>query len=243
MRILICDDEKQYADAIRAAICRWMDQRGSSVAQLDVYSSSEEALGSLNDKAAYDVAFLDIQFPGEISGLQLARELRERNEQMTIVFISNYEEYAVDGYRVNALRFFYKPVSDVQIFECLDIAYRQWRLMVNAYLLAENNQQLCRVPYRSILYIESRAHYVYIRSISGEDSEIVVRKKLSEIMRNLPDEMFVQCHRSFAVNLLFIQKISRSQITLTEGTTIPISARCKEHVWARFKHFFQGDAL
>ena len=132
MKVLICDDERQYSDAINAAIQRWQMQQPSSIVSVDTYNSSEDMLESLKCKTIYDLAFLDIQFPGEMNGLQVARELRLLNEQMVIVFISNYEEYAIDGYRVNALRFFYKPITDEQIFECLDLSYHQWQLMVDA---------------------------------------------------------------------------------------------------------------
>ena len=243
MRILICDDEKQYSEAIEAAISRWARQRSVSVLHIDTYTSSEDMLDSLRNKVVYDIAFLDIQFPGEMNGLQAARELRSLNEQMIIVFISNYEEYAVDGYKVNALRFFYKPVLDDQVFECMDIAYRQWRLLMDTYLLVENKQQIYRIPYRSILYIESQAHYISIHSVHEDQNGITVRKKLAEIMNALPVEMFVQCHRSFLVNLIFVQKITGKQIVLTDGTEIPMSPRNKDDVLTRFKYFFQGGAL
>jgi len=243
MRILICDDEKQSSDAIHAAIGRWATHNSTSSFQIDTYASSEDMLDSLRNKIVYDIAFLDIRFPGEMNGLQLASELRALNEQMIVVFISNYEEYAIDGYKVNALRFFYKPISDSQIFECLDIAYRQWKLLINKYLLVESKQQLCRMPYRSILYLESQSHYVCIHSVSNTIKEVIVRKRLAELIEDLPTEMFVQCHRSFVINLLFVQKISRKQITLTDGTEIPISPRNRDRVLLKFKYFFQGGPL
>lgn len=243
MRILICDDEKQYINAIYTAINRWSTKRYLSAIHIDTFSSSEDMLESLRNKMIYDVAFLDIQFPGEMNGLQLARELRTLNEQMIIVFISNYEEYAVDGYEVNALRFFYKPVSDDQIFECLDISYRQWQLLCDTYFIVESKQQLCKLPYRSILYIESQAHYIRIHSLNEGNAEMIVRKTLSEIMEHLPLEMFVRSHRSYIVNLLFVQKISRNQILLTDGSEIPMSPRNRDEVLMRFKYFFQGGLL
>lgn len=243
MRILICDDDRQYSAAIEAAIARWAERQTMAAIHVDTYASSEDMLDSLRNKVVYDIAFLDIQFPGEMNGLQAARELRSLNAQMTIVFISNYEEYAVDGYKVNALRFFYKPISDNQVFECMDIAYRQWRLLMNTYLLVESRQQLYRIPYRSILYIDSQAHYITIHTVHKEEEEITVRKRLAEIMADLPSEMFAQCHRSFAVNLLFIQKISGRQIVLTDGTEIPMSPRNRDDVLTRFKYFFQGGSL
>lgn len=240
MKVLICDDERQYSDAINAAIQRWQMKRPSSIVSIDTYNSSEDMLESLKCKTMYDLAFLDIQFPGEMNGLQVARELRLINEQMVIVFISNYEEYAIDGYRVNALRFFYKPITDEQIFECLDLSYHQWQLMVDACLLIESKQQMVKLAYKSIYYIESRAHYLEVHLINQNNGSIIVRQKLSDILGALPSEMFVQCHRSYIANLIYVQKISRNTVTLTNNIELPISTRYRENILEKFRAFFQG---
>lgn len=243
MRILICDDEKQYSDAIRDSIYRWASQRAVTAFSIDIHASSEDMLESLRNRAVYDIAFLDIQFPGEMNGLQIAQQLRLINEQMNIVFISNYEEYAAEGYRVNALRFFYKPVCDDQIFECMDIAYHQRRMQIDSCLVIDNKQQFYRIRYRSILYIESQTHYIHIHSADGKKEVLTFRRKIADVMQKLPDEMFVQCHRSFIVNLLYTKRISRGMIYLTDGTEIPVSPRSSEDVLNRFKNLFQGELL
>lgn len=242
MHILICDDEKQYSEAIYASIQRWENNNPFSTVSVNVFTSSEDMLESLKNNS-YDLAFLDIKFPGELNGLLVAQELRNSNEQMIIVFISNYEEYAIDGYKVNAFRFFYKPISDSQIFECLDIAARQLRLTMGSFLMLETKQQLFRIPYKSILYIESQAHYLTIHLINYDKSTIVIRRKLSDLNESLPQEMFVQCHQSFIVNLLFIQRISHYQVYLTNGAQFPISVKYRNSLYSRFKSFFQGDIV
>ena len=243
MRILICDDEQQYTDAILACVRRWCAARSFAAAVIDTFASSEDMLDALKSRKIYDLAFLDIEFPGEISGLQLAGELRHLNAQMNIVFISNYEQYAVDGYKVNALRYLFKPVNDAQIFECLDIARRQCELAKDSFLLVEDNQQLCRMSYQSILFIESVAHYVRIHFVDGEHETITARKRLAELLKVLPAEMFVQCHQSFIVNLLYVQSIGRRDVVLSDGKSIPLSPRKGVELLTRFKSFYQGASL
>lgn len=243
MRILICDDEKKYSDLMLYAVQRWKSKNTAAEVSVDIYNSSEDMLETLGKKVVYDLAFLDIQFPGEMNGLQLAHELRLLNEQMIIVFISNYEEYAVDGYKVNALRFFFKPIQDEQVFECLDLAYHQWQLMMGSCLLVESKQQMVKLPYKSIYYIESQAHYLEFHLINQDNSNVLVRQKLADLLSSLPQEMFIQCHRSCVVNLLYVQRISKNTLTLTNGIELPVSSKYRESLLASFRLFFQGTRI
>lgn len=242
MRILICEDEKQYSDAVVSAIQRWQKKEGASVS-IDLFHSSEELLESIIKKQNYDLAFLDIQFPHEVNGLEVAEVLKKINEQIVLVFISSYREYAVDGYKVNALRFLCKPFSDAQIFECLDIAMRQWKLTSGSFLFLETKQQAFKLPYKSICYFESRAHYLTVQLVNSTNPAPTVRQKLSVMLSSLPNELFVQCHQSYIVNLLYVQSISRTQVFLVDGTALPMSMKYRENLLAKFKAFFQGEAI
>ena len=183
MRILICDDEIHYTNAIKESIERWKRITRNDSITYDIFRSSEDMLDSLRNQTIYDLVFLDIQFPTELNGLQVATQLRMLNDQVVIVFVSNYDEYAIDGYKVNALRFLTKPISDSQVFECLDIAYRQWQITSsNSVIILETKQQIHRVAYKSIVYIESRAHYLDIHTLNTEKATITVRRKIGEIL-------------------------------------------------------------
>ena len=240
MRILICDDEQRFCAEVQRVVEEWKASKDIESVFVDVYNSSEDLLEDIRNKPPYDLAFLDIQFPGEMNGLELAKLIRARNEQISIVFISNYEEYAVDGYTVSALRFFYKPVKSDQIKECLDIAWHQYHLTMGSFVMVESKQQLIRLPYKSIRFVESRAHYLEIHLTDTEESSIVIRRKLPEFLPELEAEMFVQCHRSYIVNLMYVQKIEKAAITLTDGTYVPIHIKYRENVFRAFRAFYQG---
>ncbi len=242
MRILICDDEEQYANAVLQSIERWKSGDHNRIVSTELYTSSEDMLEALQKQVVYDLAFLDIQFPRELNGLQVAQELRKINEQMVIVFISNYEEYAVDGYRVNALRYFYKPITDKQVFECLEIAYHQWLLSsTDSFVVVGGKQQIYKLPYKSIFYIESMGHYLAIHTASVDCSTVSIRQKMDELLQKLPQELFVQCQKSFVVNLQYVQRITRATVTLANGAEIPVSPRYKENLFSKFRNLFQGD--
>lgn len=241
MRTLICDDEIHYANAIKESIERWKKKTGIVSITYDVFRSSEDMLDSLRNQTIYDLVFLDIQFPTELNGLQVAKQLRMLNDQVVIVFVSNYDEYAIDGYKVNALRFLTKPISDNQVFECLDIAYRQWQITSsNSVILLETKQQMHRISNKSIVYIESRAHYLDIHTLNIENGTITIRMKIGEILKDLPSDMFVQCHQSYIINLLYVQRLTRTRVTLTNNQEAPMSLKYRDAVYKKFKQLYQG---
>lgn len=137
--------------------------------------------------------FLDIDIPKEMSGMELARILRDGDE----------------GYPLNALRILGKPVDERMVFESMDVAYRQWKA----------RQEQARVPIRlggqtvvlyarSIRYVEVRGHNLEIHRLEP-DAPAVVRMRLEDLLSRLPRELFVRCHRSFAVDLHFVRNIVR----------------------------------
>ena len=240
MRIAICDDERCYIDAIISSIKRWQTQNKVEAFSITTYSSSEDLIEFSEQSLPFDLAFLDIQFPGELNGLQLARELRNHNDQISIVFMTNFDEYAIEGYKVNALRFLQKPIIDIHVFECLDIAYRQWVILNGTSIIVECNQSVYRLPTNSILYIESKAHYLYIHTTTS-NTELITRQRLPEFLETLPNNILVRCHRSFAVNIFHIYCISRNSIVLSNGESLPISDKYWKTIHGEFKSFYKGE--
>ena len=239
MRVIVCEDDQFYIDSILAIVRRWSEKRQIRIPAVSVYCSSEDAVEALASATPFDLAFLDIQFPGELNGLEVANHLRNSNEHMSIVFTTNYKDYALEGYKVNALRYLLKPVKEEQVLECLDIAYRQWKLLQNEFILIPAVDQMHQVLFRSICFVESRAHYLQIHLVD-QRQEIRVRDKLTDFMKQLPEEQFVQCHRSFAVNLFYVQSISITAVLLSDGSEIPVRRNYWENSLSKLSFLFQG---
>ena len=105
MQIVVCDDEQIYLDIITQYIETWAMANGhlSSIV-LRSFLSSEDLYEEWEKGMPIDMLIIDIQIPGEMSGLQVAKQIFSQNEYIPIVFITNYAEYACEGYQVNALR-------------------------------------------------------------------------------------------------------------------------------------------
>lgn len=242
MNIIICDDDACYQKEIADAIGRWSIERHLCDAVITrCFSSTEDLWESRQNGLEIDVAFLDIEIPGELSGLEIARLIRKTDSQTAIIFITNYSEYACEGYSVNALRYFKKPISIPQLFECLDIAYRQWDYAQESSIFIDKRKQKILLPYKHLLYIEARAHYLVIYRTNQEPIEI--RCRISDIIEKLPDKLFIQCHRGFVVNMLYIRNASRTTLTLAGGHQIPVGSRYAEAMFEKLKQYCQGMTI
>lgn len=240
MRIAICDDEIRCVQALRQAIERWSRARGLSSIETACFTSSEDLLEDWRRRPCYDVFFLDIDIPKEMNGMELARVLRNGDEEAVIIFVTNFASYASEGYPLNALRFLGKPVDERMVFESMDVAYRQWKArQEQARVPIHQGEQTIVLYARSIRYVEVRGHNLEIHRLEP-DAPAVVRMRLEDLLSQLPKELFVRCHRSFAVNLHFVRRAGRAEIELTGGAKIPVGERFSTKTSDALIRFFQG---
>lgn len=242
MNVAICDDDSIYREALRSSIQSWSGlHQLHEVVLVRNFASSEDLLEAWQSGLTIDIAFLDIQIPGEISGLELAKVIRKTNEHASIVFVTNYSEYAYDGYSVNALRYLRKPICDSSLYECLDIAYHQWEFAQKQFIYIDQKKQKFVLPLQHILYIEAAAHHLLIHPVEKEP--IVYRSYIRDMMEKLSADMFVQCHRSYIVNILYARSIFQNHIAIAGNHSIPIGQKYMDAVLNRFKQYYQGATL
>ena len=147
MKILICDDEKEYLEILTSHVCEYMDKHYIEceiTATVDPISISRSNL-------VFDLAFLDIQMDG-IDGISLAKELRDRNSKLALFFITNYEEYQDAAMDLQAFRFFEKPFDEKRLYSGLDKAMEYIDgAYVDVFLYGDGIQQ--RILVDDIMYI------------------------------------------------------------------------------------------
>ena len=143
--------------------------------------------------------------------------MRRTNELMQIVFITGYSDYITEGYEVAALHYLMKPVKEEKLFAVLDRAVE--RLHKNTKVLTlETAEEMVRVPLYKVSALEVQRNYVTVHA----RQDYTVKKSLSELMEQL-DERFFRVGRSAVVNLNDISRVTRSDIYLTDGRSIPLS--------------------
>ena len=212
-RIAICDDRQEDREYVRQLTARWAQQRGNQV-EMTEFCSAEQFLFSC-PQPDFDLLLLDIEM-GEMDGVSLAKQVRRTNELMQIVFITGYSDYITEGYEVAALHYLMKPVKEEKLFVVLDRAVE--RLHKNTKVLTlETSEEMVRVPLYQVSALEGQRNYVTVHA----RQDYTVKKSLSELMEQL-DERFFRVGRSAVVNLNDISRVTRSDIYLTDGRSIPL---------------------
>lgn len=219
LRCCVVDDEPLARDLIASYIEKtpFMELAGK-------FSSAQEAVKTILEDDI-DVVFLDIHMP-QLNGMEFARILPPT---CRIVFTTAYANYAIEGFKVNALDYLMKPVSYEEFVGAANKAL-QWvdmrrRADDNAlnrrFIIVKSDYKQIQVDINTILYIEGLKDYVRI-FLDGEASSIMTLMSMKSLERFLPPSQFMRVHRSFIVNTSKIKVIERNRIVFG-STYIPVS--------------------
>lgn len=220
MTICYCEDESAQAKAFAIKIEQWAKNKNIAV-HTDLYESAEEYLFKA-DQNTYDVIFLDISMRGQ-NGMELARQIREKEKDVILVFVTSDASYVFAGYEVGAYRYLMKPVEAKKLWEILDYARAQKAAEEENYILVKKDSQSVRVNLRDVLYIEAQKHYVnlYLENEEPMTVKVVFAELLQEMQEK--SDTFLATHRSYAVNIDKVVRIGRTECTLSDGSNIPVS--------------------
>lgn len=238
MQIVICDDESYYREAIAHAAQKWSALSDHSNIQYTSFASSEDLLERWEKGFHIDLLFLDIDIPGELDGMSLAKHIRSSDHMMSIVFVTNYENYVYDGYKVNAMRYLRKPIQESEIFSCLETAYHHVLLLKQDRFIINERDQHFVLRYAEIIFIEASGHYLNFHVVDAKESP-TLRAKLSDILSSLPPALFIRCHRSCAVNLLHIRRFTKNTILVSNGLVLPVSQKYCSCLHNAFNQYYE----
>ncbi|RKJ21135.1 DNA-binding response regulator [bacterium D16-50] len=216
-RFAVCDDSSADRAYVTALIEAWGCSR-DILLQIEDYPSAEAFLFAYEGNEAVDVLFLDIEM-GDMSGVELAKRLRQMGAGLQIVFLTGYMEYIAEGYDVEALHYLIKPVAQEKLGAVLDRAVERLKTRENVLLLSLPDG-VVRLPLYEIRYLEVMKNYVTLHAVE----EYSVKRSLSELTKEL-DESFYRIHRSYIVNLRFVKRITRTEVTLKDGAALPLSRK------------------
>lgn len=222
MKCVIVDDEPLALDLLESYVRKtpFLELAGK-------YSSAVQAMKELADQQT-DVIFLDIQMP-ELNGLEFSRML---SPETRIIFTTAFDQYAIDGYKVNALDYLLKPISYPDFLQAANKALHQHELMHRSpqdeidSIFVKSEYKLVQIKLKNILYVEGLKDYI---KIYEEDNPKPVLSLMSmKAMEDLlPSSQFMRIHRSYIVRKDKIRIIDRGRIVFGK-TYIPISDSYKQ---------------
>ena len=232
LRIAIVEDEAnqrgQLAIGVRGVL-------GGLEAELVCLDEAAPLLARYAAGERFDLLLLDIQMPG-MDGMSAAARVREFDADVLIVFITSMAQYAVQGYKVDALDFLVKPVTREVLDACLARALRRLRKREPASLSVRSGGSLRIVPVSSILYAESREHRTLLRT---REEEIPCAGSLGSLEEALIPHGFFRCHAAFVVSFAQVERLDGGDV-LVGGQRVPLSKHRRRQFLAALAAFW-GD--
>lgn len=217
MRIAICDDEKLFAISLEKALV----ELGHDSSLVKSYSSGEELLTAIRKNThSFDLIFLDIEM-ARMNGIQTAKEIRCENESVSIVLVTNYTSYWQEGYKINALQYLLKPVTQGELRELLEKVERQLSKERDNCLFIRSKGIEVRICLHDIKYFDIYKERISVFTTSSEIYEFYCLISLLE--RELEPKGFFRIHKSILMNLDYFYKRKEYDLYLTDGTMLPIS--------------------
>ncbi len=235
IRTALCDDDLQFLQRLHQSATQWFTDHQIPSSCTD-FSSANHLLDSLK-AVSFDLFFLDIEMP-EVDGMQLAKQIRETLPDSVIIFLTSHDEFAPDGYRVQALRYLSKQTWKNYLEEALYAAMVQLEKQETGSLAVSHYGSLQRIPYRDILYIRHIARYCQIVTRTGKT--IQDERGIKKLFEIIGDERFIFIDRGAFINLDYIQKIETGQAVMTNEDSLPISRRLLPQVKLTINRYYGG---
>ena len=223
MNCIALDDEPLALDIIEAYV-----KKHPELNLIARCNNADEASKVLNSQHI-DLMFLDIQMPG-VTGLNFVRSLKNKP---LFMFTTAYSEYAIDGFELDAIDYLLKPIAYDRFEKAIEKAKEYYTIknnsgltesdLENDFIFVKANQQLIKLAYGEILYVEAFADYV---KIFLNNRKIVTLQTMKKMEAKLPSDIFSRVHRSFIVNRKAVQSFSTS-VCEVNGEKIPVGKNYK----------------
>ena len=234
MRVAVCDSDERFVKDVTQQL-----KTSLLVEEVCCFADRERFFCTLTDEDGYDVVLMDLGAP---FGLDAAEKLYEQDPQAQVIFVA--EDLAAENMesliqqmflrRCNLSGFLIKPVApefvEASLNKAADGSQRK------SGLVLRERGAVITVPFREIRYLESRGHVVVVHA----DYETVTYDRLQHLVEQLPFG-FIQCHKSFAVNMKLVREIRGKGLLLESGETLPVSKARAAETRAAYAAFLRAE--
>ncbi|MBR4981505.1 MAG: response regulator transcription factor [Lachnospiraceae bacterium] len=219
-RLAVCDDDPQSLSHMISLI---EEYRLISPFPLEyaAFHNGMELASALEQGTSFDLYCLDIVMPG-FDGIELGREIRNHDKAAPIIYFTSSPEFALDSYSVKAANYILKPITKEKFFFTLNEVLEEIKHTEEASLTLKDSRGIHKILLSSLVYAEAMGRKVLYHLNSGRVLECSIRfSEVSDTLLKYP--YFAKPHRSYIVNMNYINTIENTAITLQTSDSIPIA--------------------
>lgn len=233
----VCDDEKECIERLVSFIEQYSDKKGINI-QIEAYSQSAKFIKSFQQNPNYDFVFLDIEMGG-FNGIEAAKIVKQRDRTIPIVFVSNFDQYALQAFSVRAFHFLKKPANRKEVESVLDMLFEEIKQSnAEEYLIVKVQQEVLKLLCSDIIYFEKRRNKIGIIMKNGE---VEIYDTIKNLVTQLNESKFTLIHQGYIVNMSAIKKIESKEVVLYDDRLLPLSRYKQKESKQKLLSFISGD--
>lgn len=228
MKIAVCDDITKDLYHTKKLI---QDYCGKAMlhAEIDLYTNGGALLQQVTPEA-YDLYLLDI-YMEPVGGMEVAQQIRQMDKAAEIIFITTSPDFALEGFGLHAIGYLLKPLTQDALTSLLNHHSHRFALSAR-YITIRHNRSDRKILRKSIIYVEVFGKQTIFHTLDGSYHTWT---SLDEVERQLDGEPFLRCHRSYLVNMEYIECVAGTDFVLEDGTRIPFPS----HEVTQYKKVWQ----
>lgn len=234
IKIGILEDETAFCDKLKHELLKWAKETDCFV-EIKTYGTSEAFLLDFDSQEDFDIIFLDIVLPTSQTGMDVAKHIRETDNDVILIFLTSNVSYMGEGYDVQALQYLIKPLRYPIIRKYMNKAKDILSTKAEKNYILKVRNTTVKIPFHSILYFEMTSQRIEIHT---RDREYTQWTRLRDLENQLPPE-FIRCHRSAIVNVQAIASfLPNNEMKLINGKKMHVSDACIDRVRERWMYYF-----
>ena len=233
MKIGIVDDSLESREQIRGFLMQYAKENGETIETV----VAEDGIHFVSDyRGDCDVLFLDVEMP-MMDGITTAKKIREVDSTVSIVFLTNYSQYAINGYEVNAIDYVMKPITYFVFCQKLKKALAFSGKIGTGEIIVRNETSIVRLPIRHILYLESERNYILYHTASDVYRE---RMTMHVAAEQFEKKNFIMCNSGCMVNAAYVKKVVGNDVFVGEDVLQLSRGRKKEFMERYINYLSRG---
>lgn len=221
--IAICEDNENEAELILRHLSKLQDTHYDIKFYIKSFNSGEMLLNDIAEGKSYDLFLLDVLMP-KITGIELAKKLRNKNPDVPIVFLTSSADYALPAYKVSAVQYILKPIEEDELFSVFERILTFRKIEKNKFFMFTTLERTLKISYSAMVYVEIIGH---IMRVCLDNGDMLYSKSIKVSFRSaiaslLEDDCFLYAHKSYLINMDHVQELCGKTFIMTGGHVIPV---------------------
>lgn len=231
INVAVVEDSAEDLNNCLSLLKRYSEEKGI---EFDVQTFETGDAFLMRFKSQYDFVILDINL-FSMNGIDVAKKIREKDEEVVIMFATNLAKYATRGYEVDAIDFVLKPLTYSSFYLRLERVMKRIQKKENIFLVVPSDGGFNKININDVLYVEVISHDIIFHLVDKKD--IITIGTLKKYEEQLNNRWFIRCNSCYLVNAHHIKRVEKLDIILSDDRTISISHPKRKSFMESFRRY------